>query len=705
MEVAESREHSSVGPAGPESTMTNGERNPFLDDPLMDDGRSSSLSEIDELSDNEPSDFEDSIKPERQLENDSEAETERIEDSPHNIRKRGDIVLSAGSAGPSPSKLHQSTTLADVDDEEQLLDDSPSKPRSSHNNGLTGDIPDLDDMDLPDSTGKKRKRVEAGDDTGTELDDEEPIKKRRSSIKSDLSDPIDDDMPLSPEPIEDPIATNDDELPVDDVPESDLPAPPIKGKRGKRGKRRGRRALDADEETEGGDAVTEDVADENLGEEEEPTEREEVNTAETAAKLEEESAKKMAALESLATLEKEFAALRDKIFDEKITSLNREQEMLTGPNPTHPEYLRQIECVERYRDSKINYERSLFRFRQQALVNKSLAERAQANSTFFQRIRDAREKHSSAVSKQFYAIQHDRFKTDELSPHHIISFPTRRSQQIANQTAYNQEVSVMAGVAKYVGFPAAPTLLGARPSELDDDLEKMGITVETRASAPRHSSALPPRPAMSAMSSNVFPTAAEEAFLEQTPWANPQHPIHQQQAQHQYSQHHRPQGRAFEHPQASSYATPAAQKRVVDINAPNGSASTIPENVSAANSSANNTPYGTEQESRHQQHGPFRNPDYDFERKSGFRSQSSSPLDVRKSHPHPGHALERRSPVPDSSSRNPIFSPPPARQGLFQPSARPDISPTMASKTIDALHYRPQSELSTGSGPSHMPTR
>jgi hypothetical protein len=160
---------------------------------------------------------------------------------------------------------------------------------------LTDNIPDLDDMDLPDSTGKKRKRVEAGDDTGTELGDEEPIKKRRSSIKSDLSDPIDDDMPLSPEPIEDPITTNDDELPADDVPESDLPAPPVKGKRGKRGKRRGRRALDADEETEGGDVVTEDVADENLGEEEEPAEREEANDAETAAKLEEECKSQIAA--------------------------------------------------------------------------------------------------------------------------------------------------------------------------------------------------------------------------------------------------------------------------------------------------------------------------------------------------------------------------------------------------------------------------
>lgn len=340
MEVAESREQTSVGPTtGAESTVTNGERNPFLDDPLMDDGRSSSLSEIDDVSDNEPSDFGDSPKPERQLENDSEAETERIEDSPHHIRKL-DIVLSAGSAGPSPSKLHQSTTLADVDDEEPVADDSPSKPRrSSHNNGLTEENTELEDVELPDSIGKKRKRVELGDETGTEMgEEEEPLKKRRSSIKSDLSDPIDDDEPLSPEPIDEPleapIAVNDDEMPADEAPESELPAAPSKGKKGKNGKRKGRKAVDADEETGGGgvEAITEDVADDNLEEDEEPAERvDEPDDAEAAARVEEEckfrpwhlpsgtmltplslAAKKMAAMESLATLEKEFATLRDK---------------------------------------------------------------------------------------------------------------------------------------------------------------------------------------------------------------------------------------------------------------------------------------------------------------------------------------------------------------------------------------------------------
>ncbi|KAJ5782826.1 hypothetical protein N7457_004600 [Penicillium paradoxum] len=717
MEVIESREQASVGPStGAESTIPNGERNPFLDDPLIDDdGRSSSLSEIDDVSDNEPSDFEDPIKSDKPMENDSEAETERIEDSPHNIRKR-DIVLSAASAGPSPSKLHQSTTLDDVEDE-TLVDESPSKPRrSSKNNGLTEDIPDLGDLgdsELPDGIGNKRKRVEGGDETGTELGDEEPIKKRRSSIKSDLSDPMDDGTPLSPEPLDIPMDVTEDGILVEDVPETDLPAPPSKGKKGKKGKRKGRRAQDADEEAEVGvDATVEDVADEILGEDDEPTERgDEPDDAEAILRAE-ESVKKMSAMDSLATLEREFATLRDKIYDERISKLNRELELLTGPNPTHPEYLRQIECVQRHRDAKVKYEENLYRYRMKSLMHRALAERAQAHSTYFQRMRDARERHSSAISKQFYAIQHDRFKTDELSPHHIITFPTRRSQQIAHQAAYNHEVSIMAGVAKYVGFPAAPSLMGARPNELDDDLEKMGIPIESRASAPRHSSAMPPRTTMSTMSSNAFRTAAEEAFLEQTPWANPQHPSHQHQHQQhhsQYSQQPRPPGHAFEYPQPSSYATPAAQKRVVDINAPNGSASTIPENASAANSSANNTPYGMEQDPRHQTQGPFRNPDYDADhRKSGFRSLSSSPLDVRKTQPHLTHAIEHRSPITDAPSHNHIFSPPSARQSLFQPSAalQRETSPSLPSKPVDAVHYRPQqSGISAGSSSNHMPNR
>lgn len=59
--------------------------------------------------------------------------------------------------------------------------------------------------------------------------------------------------------------------------------------------------------------------------------------------------------------------------------------------------------------------------------------------------------------------------------------------------------------------------------------------------------------------------AAEEQFLEQTPWANPQHPAHMMNNSHrQLSNHMRP---------ASPFTTPLGQKRNSDAHM--GSASTI----------------------------------------------------------------------------------------------------------------------------------
>ncbi len=54
-------------------------------------------------------------------------------------------------------------------------------------------------------------------------------------------------------------------------------------------------------------------------------------------------------------------------------------------------------------------------------------------------------------------------------------YPTRRSQQAVRQAAYNMEVSILSGVAKYVGFPAAPDIRGVRSTEMDADIHAMGL--------------------------------------------------------------------------------------------------------------------------------------------------------------------------------------------------------------------------------------
>ena len=73
--------------------------------------------------------------------------------------------------------------------------------------------------------------------------------------------------------------------------------------------------------------------------------------------------------------------------------------------------------------------------------------------------------------------------------------------------------------------------------------------------------------------------ADEQRFLEQTPWANPQHPAHT--LSHKHSIFSRPQ---------SPTITPIAQRRVIDSSALQESGSTIPEAQSGPASSIAHTP-------------------------------------------------------------------------------------------------------------------
>lgn len=180
-----------------------------LADAIDSDSRSSSLSDIDEtLSHGQLDDL--SPRPSKfASEIDSEAETERIEDSPHHNRDRdkASIVLSGvGGVFASPSKLAQSTTYDQLDEEENEDEDddaedteaSPSKPQRSAKTNGTGNgnahsekESDFKSTKLSESQKtlsliKKRKRMNSTHDLAAlpqnDDDGEEPARKRRGSI-------------------------------------------------------------------------------------------------------------------------------------------------------------------------------------------------------------------------------------------------------------------------------------------------------------------------------------------------------------------------------------------------------------------------------------------------------------------------------------------------------------------------------------------
>ena len=109
--------------------------------------------------------------------------------------------------------------------------------------------------------------------------------------------------------------------------------------------------------------------------------------------------------------------------------------------------------------------------------------------------------------------------------HYLYRFNPKRTQHIAHQRAYNQEVSLLSGIARYHGFPAAPPLGKAPLQYIEEDLKRMRLSrAQSRAQGMDHavnSHARPPQPLSYAAQIAHDEMAGEANFLEKNPWARP----------------------------------------------------------------------------------------------------------------------------------------------------------------------------------------
>ncbi len=195
---------------------------PPSDDALSELGDgSSSLSDIeDKEAEQEDLDGIDSENDVESDANDSEAETERLENSPHDQRKQKDVVLSSQAESRtyerSPSKLqHQfhieveddnDEDVDDLSDDERSLDKSP-KSLEGAEQGPTTATTSLEDSSgdgkesIPTKNGasKKRKRSllpDHGSMNGNDLG--EPARKRKGSVGAPADEyAIDDSASLN----------------------------------------------------------------------------------------------------------------------------------------------------------------------------------------------------------------------------------------------------------------------------------------------------------------------------------------------------------------------------------------------------------------------------------------------------------------------------------------------------------------------------
>ncbi|KAH7379213.1 Sds3-like-domain-containing protein [Phaeosphaeria sp. MPI-PUGE-AT-0046c] len=544
------------------------------------DNGSSSLSELGDASDDQS---EPTPRPTTALDmddEDSEAETERLENTPRKLARTATDTSLASEAmyTRTPSKLMHSRTV----DQEESAPPTPSV--------ITDDamLEEAEDAENPlhslsriaaseaasfEYGGKKRKRTSEVGSAIEEQEEDEPARKRSGTSKSpaangllssatDSGEQVDADEELEGAEerlsqlaheeldLEERQANIATEI-IGELATVAKHAKPRKG--GRRGKRKAEDSNVAFNEQFTGLDAQDGEGDEDHDEE-------------VSAALDEELGKKKKAIDDLVPIQEKFKILQHKFVDEHLAVAERELQMLKQPNCIHPEYLLMMKCIDERRTDKIAYETKLLEYKRENLEIITAAERHQMHSQYFQTVRHVREDILEECNQRVYELQKGRRSLGSDDTQYMIKLPEKRSDQIRQQTAYNLEVSVLSGVAKYVGFPAAPNIRPARPVDIDDDFRAMKIATRP---------APPPSFRTYNRTTTADEVAAENQFLESTPWANPRHPSHQEAR--------------YGPSRVPAYQTPAGQRRVVDLTAPNGSASTIeatsnPPSANAPNS-------------------------------------------------------------------------------------------------------------------------
>ncbi|KAJ4394270.1 Transcriptional regulatory protein [Gnomoniopsis smithogilvyi] len=450
--------------------------------------------------------------------NDSEAETERLYDTP---RKNNAQSSTEVTNATSETKLRDKTNRA--------FQRSPSKLQEQLQAGVEADFGDDDHDDSlqskriqsdDDKIVKKRKRSMLLQD---QADANEPARKRSGSVleandeTSSLSKPAESTGEKSAEHSGD---EEDSEAPAIRSADDVVKIEPVRS-RSKRNTTKKRKGLEEDLAQE----VAEET-EEHIVEEERPVEDEPVATAEIdeEARHEEEMERKRHAFGQLSSIEKNFAILRDRLYEERLKELNEEEALLTSDNPTHPEYLAMMECIDSRRDDRLRISEIEFKFDMDALNRWAVARRAQILSQYYQSVRESRERTMDELGKQWYEIQHERRKNANPIPDYGFRFPKDKAQQKKQAIAHNKETSILAGIAQHHGFPAAPEMKPASQAEVEDDFEAMHRARQSIMGPAQHV-----QPALNDYGAVPFGRnlgPAGEQFLEQTPWANPKHPSH-----------------------------------------------------------------------------------------------------------------------------------------------------------------------------------
>ncbi|OBZ89644.1 Transcriptional regulatory protein dep1 [Choanephora cucurbitarum] len=177
------------------------------------------------------------------------------------------------------------------------------------------------------------------------------------------------------------------------------------------------------------------------------------------------------ALDALTHIEVEFARLRDKMYQEKMSELNEEAIMIA--NGTHPELVTLMAEIEEKKGRRIHSAEAWRRYQHANFRQQFEGFEYQANIHFISQRNALRRQLLEQINGKRWSIEDERSKLNDPSKNGHL-FPDGR-EMIAHKRELKEETGELQDIKEAIGFPMAPNPSGLNAHDLNEDLKLLGI--------------------------------------------------------------------------------------------------------------------------------------------------------------------------------------------------------------------------------------
>ncbi|KAI9310585.1 Sds3-like-domain-containing protein [Dichotomocladium elegans] len=177
------------------------------------------------------------------------------------------------------------------------------------------------------------------------------------------------------------------------------------------------------------------------------------------------------ALNALTRIEIEFARLRDKMYDEKMSELNEEALMIA--QGTHPDLVTMMATIEEKRNRRISTAEAWRKHKRLSCRQQFEGLEYQANIDFAAGKSALRREILAVLNRKRWDIDHERDKLNEpVTAADRVPDPTLHAHRRQTQL---EETSDLRRIAQSIGFPMAPKPEGLAKGLIEDDLVALGV--------------------------------------------------------------------------------------------------------------------------------------------------------------------------------------------------------------------------------------